>query len=384
MIVLSGRRRAKRFYPAVGAGVETVYATFAPGVKGSGITLSGADLTETGAASGVVLATVGKSSGKCYWEITVGGNSSIVGIAQQGVDLDGFLGGAARGIGYFGPTGDVFNAASSTAYGATFTTSDVIGVALDMDAGKVWFSKNGTWQNSGDPATGTNPAASLSGTWFPAASNFNPSASTANFGATAFTYTPPTGFNAGVYVTDGLTSNIVFEGDSITSAGATFADYAALLIGPSIAYQKTAVGGSVIADLVSRATADDALISATRSPDVLFVFAGTNDINDGASAATATADLKSYCLARRAAGWKVIVATPISRITVDATITDYTNAIIADSSFYDVLCDFHADTRFDAGSYSDTTYYSGDGVHPGAVGQAALGVIAKAAILAVT
>jgi len=34
----------------------------------------------------------------------------------------------------------------------------VIGVALDMDNGKIWFSKNGVFQASGDPVAGTNAA----------------------------------------------------------------------------------------------------------------------------------------------------------------------------------------------------------------------------------
>jgi hypothetical protein len=33
----------------------------------------------------------------------------------------------------------------------TFTTGDIIGVALDLDNNKLYFSKNGVWQNSGDP-----------------------------------------------------------------------------------------------------------------------------------------------------------------------------------------------------------------------------------------
>ena len=46
----------------------------------------------------------------------------------------------------------------TSSWGDTYTTDDVIGVAIDMDDGKVWFSKNGTFQASGDPAAGTNAA----------------------------------------------------------------------------------------------------------------------------------------------------------------------------------------------------------------------------------
>lgn len=43
----------------------------------------------------------------------------------------------------------------STAYGSSYTSNDIVGVALDMDNGRLFFSKNGVWQNSGDPVTGT-------------------------------------------------------------------------------------------------------------------------------------------------------------------------------------------------------------------------------------
>ena len=40
-------------------------------------------------------------------------------------------------------------AGSGDAYGDTWTTNDVIGVAIDMtNGGDMWFSKNDTWQNS--------------------------------------------------------------------------------------------------------------------------------------------------------------------------------------------------------------------------------------------
>ena len=44
--------------------------------------------------------------------------------------------------------------ASFTSYGDSYTTNDIIGVALDLDNKKLYFSKNGTWQNSGDPESG--------------------------------------------------------------------------------------------------------------------------------------------------------------------------------------------------------------------------------------
>ena len=38
----------------------------------------------------------------------------------------------------------------------TYTDDDIIMLALDMNNGLAWFGKNGTWENSGDPAAGSN------------------------------------------------------------------------------------------------------------------------------------------------------------------------------------------------------------------------------------
>jgi hypothetical protein len=91
--------------------------------------------------------------------------------------------------------GQKYNNSSASAYGNTFTTNDVIGVAFDADAGSLFFYKNGVAQNSGTAAfTGL-----TSGPYFPAASDRNTSTSTTivhNFGARSFAYTAPSGFKA--------------------------------------------------------------------------------------------------------------------------------------------------------------------------------------------
>ena len=99
---------------------------------------------------------------------------------------------------YMGDGRRRINNSDTTSWGATFTTGDVIGVAYDADTGKVWFAKNNSWQASGNPAAGTNPAATLT-TDAPFYSGLNPFDSgtgTVNFGQLGFTYTPPTGFSA--------------------------------------------------------------------------------------------------------------------------------------------------------------------------------------------
>jgi len=151
------------------------------------------------------------SSGKWYWEFT---DTSTASLANQrcavGFGLQGYrssttyIGQLSTDWFYLGTSGNLFNNASSTSYGATYTQNDVIGIAVDCATGKFWFSKNGTFQASGDPVAGTGQAGTLSGTvsnYVPMVGNLANSAGlscvgSVNFGQRPFAYTPPTGFNA--------------------------------------------------------------------------------------------------------------------------------------------------------------------------------------------
>jgi hypothetical protein len=81
---------------------------------------------------------------------------------------------------------------TSAAYG---TTPVHVGIAYKN--GKLYFRVNGDWLNNADPAAETGYVVSgLSGkTWLPTVS-LHTAGATMNFGATPFTYTPPTGFVA--------------------------------------------------------------------------------------------------------------------------------------------------------------------------------------------
>ena len=114
------------------------------------------------------------SSGKFYWEVeydTAGGSNVYAGAGIINYDgWDGTGGGGSGANTYiYATSGQKVNNASGSAFGATLSAGDIVGVALDLDNGFLYFSKNGTWQNSGDPtsgATGTgNAFSSLSGTF---------------------------------------------------------------------------------------------------------------------------------------------------------------------------------------------------------------------------
>jgi len=140
--------------------------------------------------------TIGVSSGKWYWEVTIGSftdRAPDVGIYNRNLTapIEDCVGASAYGYSYYGYDGKKFNNNSRSVYGATYTTNDVIGVALDLDAGTLVFYKNGVSQ-------GTAFSGLSSSVWVAASGNGGSSnaAVTYNFGQRAFAYTAPSGFKA--------------------------------------------------------------------------------------------------------------------------------------------------------------------------------------------
>jgi hypothetical protein len=170
----------------------------------SGATYSNGNLQfASNATQSWISPTIGIDSGKFYWEETVSVISGVflhIGATQlNGATTESAL--IARTY-YADGNKYSFNTGSITgaALGSSYTTNDIIGIAVDMSAGKIWFSKNGVWQGSGDPSAGTNEAYSgLTGLWGPFAGKEavgnNPTV-ILNCGQRPFAYTPPTGFKA--------------------------------------------------------------------------------------------------------------------------------------------------------------------------------------------
>ena len=105
-----------------------------------------------------------------------------------------------RGYGFLPGNGNTSAEGGYASYGSALSSSDIGQCAFDADTGKIYWGKNNTWFNSGNPETGANPA--FSGidmtkeylfTWHVYGNNNNVSV---NFGSQGFTYTPPSGFKA--------------------------------------------------------------------------------------------------------------------------------------------------------------------------------------------
>jgi hypothetical protein len=157
-----------------------------------------------------VRATFGMSSGKWYWECELdtlgqsGVNKEFVGVVGPAWDIQDGSGGTSfpqvsGNNGYAITTkGEKITGNTTSSYGSAMSAGDIVGVALDLDNGKIWFSINGTYPNSGDPAAGSNEAfSSLSGMFQPAfAADYGTGNSTliANFGQRSFNTAAPAGF----------------------------------------------------------------------------------------------------------------------------------------------------------------------------------------------
>ena len=200
--------------------------TWNPSDKSAKITLSNGNLTLTKTVStgySCVRATSFKSSGKWYFEVRSDTQSGTftLGIATTGANLNQKVGYGAYGYGYASNGQKSYNGSSGN-YGATFSAGDIIRVAFDMDAGKVWFAKNNSWQASGDPVAGTNEAYSGISGLFTGMAGFTGlnDAGTARFSSASFTYTPPSGFLSLEYVPPPMYyfSGYVFD-DSIPASG---------------------------------------------------------------------------------------------------------------------------------------------------------------------
>ena len=100
-----------------------------------------------------VPATLGASSGKFYAEYKVNKGSGylMVGVVDMeyavSQDQNSYThSGAGTGsASIYSDNGYKYLQSSDSIYAAPYTDNDIIGVALDMDNGKVYFSKNGAW-----------------------------------------------------------------------------------------------------------------------------------------------------------------------------------------------------------------------------------------------
>ena len=109
-------------------------------------------------AYSATLTSLGASSGKYYAEfklIDKGSGYCQIGIkGKQPTSTSDGVGAGSDGLAYRKDGYKVLNGSSST-YGTSYDNNDIIGIAMDLDNNRLFFSKNGTFQDSGDPTSST-------------------------------------------------------------------------------------------------------------------------------------------------------------------------------------------------------------------------------------
>lgn len=180
--------------------VAAIYATWNPAdsaLPGSSFYNGNNSISPPGAADYYsTRATQGKSAGKWYWEVKADNvNYLMAGIAKATATLgvSAFIGSDINGVGFYS-IGGIYRsggATTPTGFSIGYNAGNVIGMALDMDAGTLQIYVNGVLRGTA--------VSGLTGAWFPAVTVYESAACTANFGASPFVYAPPAGYNAGFY-----------------------------------------------------------------------------------------------------------------------------------------------------------------------------------------
>ena len=170
---------------------SNVFATINPLYRHSA-TYANGNLKSTNASNkfgGV--ASIGVISGKYYAEFKYGSASNqngavgIYGNPQNGSYDNQGVGKDGNSYSYRSDDGNKVIGNSSSSYGNTFASGNIISIALDLDNNKLYFAKDGVWQNSGVPTSGSTGTGAIDisltppeGYWFIAA-NCNSASDTA-------------------------------------------------------------------------------------------------------------------------------------------------------------------------------------------------------------
>ena len=111
--------------------------------------------------------TLGMSSGKYYAEFKMtasSDNDMAVGVNSDtdAPRTDSGAGFGSNSTGYRETGTLAVNGTEDISYGNSYTVNDIIGIAIDLDNNKLYFSINGTFQNSGDPTSGATGTGAIS------------------------------------------------------------------------------------------------------------------------------------------------------------------------------------------------------------------------------
>ena len=177
--------------------------TWNPNDKGAGIVMSNGNKTiSTSAIWPAARATLGHSTGKWYFEVLAVVNSNgfnFVGIGRKAANLNSCCTGNKDSWGYYGREGHLRGPSGNLDVATHYVNGSFsVGVAVDLNLDRIWWSLNGVWQYGGNPAAGFKPTFSdVSGTVYPQSSiALTGATSTIRACASELKYPPPSGFKA--------------------------------------------------------------------------------------------------------------------------------------------------------------------------------------------
>jgi hypothetical protein len=182
------------------------FATLNPLANSSYTDLSEGNLKSTGntaSNNGNTESTIAVANGKWYWEHKMTTSASpyypTTGIVKPETvgrlingGTNGMVGVVTDSVSYEFDGDRRISNTSTDDHFASLSNGDIVGIALDMDNGAVYFSKNGTYQNSSDPTSGSNKT-NAAHTWtadgrlyMAATASYNSSVAEINFGNAPF------------------------------------------------------------------------------------------------------------------------------------------------------------------------------------------------------
>jgi hypothetical protein len=199
----------------------------------------------------------------------------------------------------------------------------------------------------------------------------------ANIGPVTFTNAP---------MPSGGSVNMVFDGDSITSANGNGSPNTDPMVNflyyPSTGAWATSLGVSskclgIVCNATTSGVIESMLTTGTTAVDPLYVpgvknivviWGGTNDIANGQTPAQVLTNLTTYVAARHAVGWKVAVIQTLSRIStinplVDRAISVYNAGVLSNTAGADLVIPMPPAVAL-PGSSANTILFNADQTHP--------------------
>lgn len=191
--------------------------TWNPADKDATVSLSGGDLTAS-STTGSVRSVFGATSGKYYWEVTIPtAAAQTTGVATESFPLYDWPGNGPpkNSCGFESGNGLLYANGAEIAAVPSWAGVTTLSVLLDADAPSVVY-----WVD-GDDLSGllTVDLSSATGSTFYAVFGFDGSV-TANFGASAFAYTPPAGYEPGFGLVTGGATSVFPSGVACFTSGA--------------------------------------------------------------------------------------------------------------------------------------------------------------------